>query len=113
MSLLHPKLEPGEFNLVKLLEHKPPITWRPEEVGEFIIGCVHRVLTARRRDYEFPVLEMLVGTGDVVRVNCSTVMLRNAIEDVKPGNVVRIELGEKKVSRAGREYKTHKVQVMM
>lgn len=114
MSALHPALSPGEFDLVTLLAHEPPIAWRPDKPGDSVIGVVLRMLEGRRSDYTFPILELMDSTGRVIRVRASAMVLKNKIADlgVGPGSIIEITLTGKKVAqKSGREYRTFDVKV--
>lgn len=113
MSQLHPALSPGPFDLATLLKLDPPQDWKPEEEGDTIMGFVHKITTATRDDYSFPVLELIDSNGLVWRVRCSSMILKNAITDLKivPGNIVSITYdGSKKSQSSGRTYKLHTVR---
>lgn len=114
MSILHPALAPGPFDLGVLLEHEPPITWRPKKEGDAIVGVVIRLLEGQRDTYTFPILELMNAKGQLIRVRASAMTLRNKLEDlnVKLGMVVEIVYKETKISQSsGREYRLFDVKV--
>lgn len=114
METLHPANSPGEFDLVTLLNHDPPVAWRPSEPGDSVLGVVLRMMEANRADYTFPMLELMDSQGRVIRVRASAMVLKNKIHDlgIGPGMVIQITLTGKKVSQSsGREYRTFDVKV--
>lgn len=113
MSALHPALQPGPFDLATLLAHKPPQDWKPLEEGDSVMGFVHKIETATRDDYSFPVMEIIDSTGLVWRVRCSSMILKNAVTDLNigPGDIVSVRYdGTKQSQSSGRTYKLHTVR---
>lgn len=112
MSALHPALPPGDFDILALLQHEPPLDWRPTEVGDTVWGVVSTVDEGRRADYTFPILYLIDNSGALIRVRCAAVMLRNPVRDqrIGVGSVVSFRLDGKKISAAGREYRTFTVR---
>ncbi len=114
MSELHPALPPGPFDLRELLEHEPPITWRPKKDGEFVIGVVLREFEGSRGNYTYPIIELMNSKGRLVRVRASAKTLRSKLEElgVKPGMLIKITLVGLRESRAGYEYRLFDVKVV-
>lgn len=113
MAELHVALTAGEFNLKRLLQYAPPTDWRPDEVGQVVVGVVSRIKEDSRDDYTFPVLELIDQEGLIIRVRCSAMMLRKQILELSigAGDVISIEFtGEKVAVTSGRTYKTFTVR---
>lgn len=114
MTHLHPAFEAGPFDLKVLLAQDPPIDWRPKEPGTSVLGVVLRIIDGSSRYVaSFPIIELMTVEGTVVRIRCSSVVLRNQVDDLnpRPGQVIEFTYNGKKDSRAGFTYGLYKVKV--
>lgn len=108
MSKLHPSLSPGEFDIIELLNHEPPMDWRPSEIGELIAGVVSMMDTGKRDNYTFPVMYLMTADGRLMRVRCSAMMLKKQITEqrIGTGSIVSVRYSGSAVGLAsGREYR--------
>lgn len=79
-----------------------------------MLGVVLRIIEGSSRYVaSFPIIELMTVDGTVVRVRCSSVVLRNQVNDLnpKPGMVIEFTYNGKKNSQAGFTYGLYKVKV--
>jgi len=112
VSQLHPLVPPEPFDLAALLEHEPPTRWRPEE-GEKVVGELVRTAEKTSFGRSAPTLYLLVDDGRYVTVRASGVVLRGALEELKPkpGELLALKFEGFRESAAGHRYALHRMAV--
>lgn len=109
---LHPLVPPEPFDLQALLAHEPPTRWRPEP-GEKVIGELVRVAEKTSWGRAAPTLYLLVGDERYVTVRASGVVLRGALDELKPhtGELLAVKFEGFRESAAGHRYALHRMAV--
>lgn len=109
---LHPRVPPGEFDLTALLEHDPPTRWHPQP-GEKLIGELVRLVDKTAFGTTAPTLYVLTEDDHYRTVRASGVVLRGAIEDLKPaaGERVAVKFEGFRESAEGRRYALYRFAV--
>lgn len=102
---LHPLIQPGEFDLDTLLQYDPPTRWRPEP-QEKLVGELARIAEKVSFGQPAPTLYVLVEDGQYLTVRASGVVLRGALEELKPtvGERVAFKFEGFRESAEGRRY---------
>jgi hypothetical protein len=102
---LHPLVPAGEFDLDTLLQYDPPTRWRPEP-QEKLVGELARIAEKVSFGQPAPTLYVLVEGDRYLTVRASGVVLRGAIDELKPavGEQVAIKFEGMRESAAGRRY---------
>lgn len=120
MPLLHPHVPAGRFDLDELLEFEPPARWHPEP-GDRVEGELVKADERTAFGKAAPTLFVLVPPNfdDVhehryVVVRAAGVILRNAVEQLRPQPGERVALkyeGKRKTSDGSREYAYYQMAV--
>lgn len=120
MPLLHPSIPPDRFELSDLLAYEPPTRWRPDP-GERVQGRLVKLEERTSFGRAAPTLFVLVppNSGDehehrYVVVRASGVVLRGALDDLKPRADEEVALlyeGMKPTADGTREYAMYRMAV--
>lgn len=120
MSRLHPSVPPGPFDLAELLSWHPPTRWRPND-GERIVGDLAKIEDRSAFGRSAPTLFVLIPpcpqdpkTAKYMVVRASGVVLRGALDDLKPQPGERIAIlypGKRTTADGTREYAYYRLAV--
>lgn len=104
--MLHPLVETTEFDLNALLEHDPPVRWRPE-VGERIQGSVAQIADKNAYGASAKTIFILTDDERYVVVRCGGVVLKGSFAQLRPraGDAIALKYeGMKPTVDGQREY---------